>query len=687
MKKPDLNIGIRYLKGVGERRAESFARLGIYTVFDLLNYFPREYEDRRRLVPIADVRAGESVCIDALVASSVSPRDIRRGFSVTKIRVADESGGMNVVFFNQKYSVKQLACGERYVFFGKVEEQNGILTMVNPSFEKTCDMGKKTGSILPVYRLTAGISQEMLRAHMRTALLEFSEWVPEIIPDDIRMRESLAHVGYSYRQIHFPSSIDEAEIAKRRLVFEEFFVLSLGLMRLRSRREVEEGVAFLDTDTDEFYKALPFSPTNAQRRVINEAASDMGKKRPMNRIIQGDVGSGKTAVAAACAYLAYKNGFQTALMVPTEILAEQHFNSLAPLFEKLGMNVALLCGGMRVAQKRDVKALIESGKANVVIGTHALISDDVSFSSLGLVIADEQHRFGVRQRASLAAKGAFPHQLVMSATPIPRSLALIMYGDLDISIIDELPPGRLPVSTLIVNNSKRNDAYEFVRAQMDEGRQAYIVCPMIDEDEEGELRSVEKFAEELSATVFRGKKVEFLHGRKKSKEKDAIMQRFVTGELDAIVSTTVIEVGVNVPNATVMAIENAERFGLSQLHQLRGRVGRGEHKSYCILFSNVPKASPAAERLSALRATNDGFKISEEDLKLRGPGDFFGTRQHGLPELKIASLAEDMRVLDHARCAAKEVLSSDCELTSIENKALRERVLSMFDKSTGNSFN
>ncbi len=687
MERPDINSRITYLKGVGERRAELFARLGIYTVFDLLNYFPREYEDRRKILPISEVSVGESVCIDAFVASGVSTRDIRKGFSVTKLRAVDESGGIGIVFFNQKYSVKQLIQGERYVFFGKIEEQNGSRVMMNPSFEKKGDMGKKTGSILPIYALTAGLSQEMLRTHMREALSRFSEWIPEIIPDDVRRREKLAHVGYSYRQVHLPTDDEELSIAKRRLVFEEFFALSLGLMRLRSRRETEHGSVFSDVGTDEFFDALPFEPTAAQRRVIEEAAGDMEKERPMNRIVQGDVGSGKTAVAAACAYLAYKNGFQTALMVPTEILAEQHRNSLLPLFEKLGMRVGLLCGSMRAAEKRAIKELALSGEIDVLIGTHALITEDVSFSSLGLVIADEQHRFGVRQRAALAAKGKNPHQLIMSATPIPRSLALIMYGDLDISVIDELPPGRLPVDTLIVNNSKRQDAYEFIRKQMDDGRQVYIVCPMIDDDEESELRSVEKFAKELSATVFRGKRVEFLHGRQKQNEKEGIMRRFVTGETDAIVSTTVIEVGVNVPNAAVMAIENAERFGLSQLHQLRGRVGRGEHKSYCILFSNIAKSSPAAQRLEALRSTNDGFKISEEDLKLRGPGDFFGTRQHGLPELKIASLAEDMRVLDAAKREAKTVLEKDPELKSAENRNLRARMLSMFDVNEGNAFN
>lgn len=688
MMKSDLNTGIRYLKGVGEKRAEAFARLGIFTVSDLLNYFPRDYEDRRKTLNISDVRAGDKACINAYVSSNIKTRTPRRGFSVTEFRAVDETGGINIVFFNQKYSVGKLQAGERYIFFGKVEERGGKLSMTNPTFEREDSSGNKTGAILPIYGLTAGLSADIIRIAVKTALSEFSQGIPEVIPEEIRRKLKLAHVGYSYREIHFPTSEEELEIAKRRLVFEELFVLSLGLMHLRDRREYKSGIAIKDADYSKYISALPFKPTNAQFRVMGEIASDMKSTRPMNRIVQGDVGSGKTAVAAAAAYLAYKNGLQTALMVPTEILAEQHFASLSEELSQLGMKCELLCGSMKASEKRTVKGKCSTGEIDLLIGTHAIISEDVDFLRLGLMIVDEQHRFGVRQRAALASKGHNPHQLVMSATPIPRSLALIMYGDLDISVIDELPPGRLPVDTLIVNDTKRNDAYAFIKKQLDEGHQAYIVCPLIDEDEEGEMRSVEKFAEELSDTVFKGKQVEFLHGKMKQKEKDAVMRRFVSGETSAIVSTTVIEVGVNVPNATVMAIENSERFGLSQLHQLRGRVGRGTDKSYCILFSNVSKWSPAAERLQALRKNADGFKISEEDLKLRGPGDFFGTRQHGLPILKIASFMSDMRVLDLAKREAEKIAEEDRALKAPEYKLLRERILRMFDLSVGkNSFN
>ncbi|MBQ5777851.1 MAG: ATP-dependent DNA helicase RecG [Oscillospiraceae bacterium] len=688
MTHPDLNTGIRYLKGVGEKRAEAFAKLGIFTVGDLLNFFPRDYEDRRKTLDISELRAGDKACIRASISSAVKTRKIRNGFTLTEFRAVDESGGINIVYFNQKYVADKLSSGDTYIFFGKVEERGGRLTMTNPTFESEDSSGVKTGAILPVYSLTAGISADVLRGAIRNAINEFSGSLPECLPEDIRRKYKLCHVGYSYREIHFPSSEEELEIAKRRLVFEELFILSLGLMHLRGRRDTKAGIAIKNTSADDFFKSLPFEMTKAQMRVCGEISCDMQKPKPMNRIVQGDVGSGKTAVAAYTAYLAYINGIQTALMVPTEILAEQHFLSLSEQLSSLGMRVSLLTGSTRAAEKRKIKEACAAGDIDLLIGTHAVISEDVEFQKLGLMIVDEQHRFGVRQRAALATKGENPHELVMSATPIPRSLALIMYGDLDISVIDELPPGRLPVDTLIVNDSKRADAYEFIKRQLEEGHQAYIVCPLIDENEESELRSAEQFAKEISETVFSGKNVEVLHGKLKQKEKDAVMRRFVSGETSAIVSTTVIEVGVNVPNATVMAIENSERFGLSQLHQLRGRVGRGQAKSYCILFSNVGRWTPAGERLSALRASNDGFKISEEDLRLRGPGDFFGTRQHGLPTLKIASFMSDMKVLEAAKAEAERIVEADRDLNLPEHKQLKIRIREMFDVSDNkNSFN
>ncbi len=683
MTMPDINTEIRYMKGVGEKKAELFSRLGVYTVFDLLNYFPRDYEDRRKVVTLREAQVGEKVCVRGIAASDANTRNIRKGFSVTKLRIIDESGGINVVFYNQKYTAGKLRAGEKYVFFGKIEENDGKKCMMNPVFEQANAFGNKTGAIVPIYGLTAGMTADVIRRTVRAVLTEFSDRIPEVIPDNVRMSEELAYVSYAYNEIHFPQSMETLEIARKRLIFEELFVLCTGLAKLRKRSENEDGIPIENTNIDGFEKVLPFVFTNAQKRVVSEILGDMKRKRPMNRIVQGDVGSGKTAVAAAAAFAVKENGMQTALMAPTEILAKQHYGSLRELFDKLGIKTGLLTGGMKMSEKREIKERLASGEIDVIIGTHAVISDDVGFKNLALIIVDEQHRFGVKQRASLAKKGSSPHRLVMSATPIPRSLALVMYGDLDISVIDELPPGRQKVDTLIVNDGKRKDAYSFIRKQIDKGHQAYIVCPMIDEDESGELRSVEKFAEQLSKTAFSGKKTAFLHGKMKPSEKEKIMLDFSEKKTDAIVSTTVIEVGVNVPNATVMAIENAERFGLSQLHQLRGRVGRGKDKSYCIMFSNVPKNSPAAERLEALRKTSDGFRVSEEDLRLRGPGDFFGTRQHGLPELRIASLLNDMKLLACARNEAEKLTAEDFGLELPEHRELRNRIEKMFDMSIG----
>ena len=683
MTMPDINTEIRYMKGVGEKKAELFSRLGVYTVFDLLNYFPRDYEDRRKVVTLREAQVGEKVCVRGITASDANTRNIRKGFSVTKLRIIDESGGINVVFYNQKYTAGKLRAGEKYVFFGKIEENDGKKCMMNPVFEQANAFGNKTGAIVPIYGLTAGMTADVIRRTVRAVLTEFSDRIPEVIPDNVRMSEELAYVSYAYNEIHFPQSMETLEIARKRLIFEELFVLCTGLAKLRKRSENEDGIPIKNTNIDGFEKVLPFVFTNAQKRVVSEILGDMKRKRPMNRIVQGDVGSGKTAVAAAAAFAVKENGMQTALMAPTEILAKQHYGSLRELFDKLGIKTGLLTGGMKMSEKREIKERLASGEIDVIIGTHAVISDDVGFKNLALIIVDEQHRFGVKQRASLAKKGSSPHRLVMSATPIPRSLALVMYGDLDISVIDELPPGRQKVDTLIVNDGKRKDAYSFIRKQIDKGHQAYIVCPMIDEDESGELRSVEKFAEQLSKTAFSGKKTAFLHGKMKPSEKEKIMLDFSEKKTDAIVSTTVIEVGVNVSNATVMAIENAERFGLSQLHQLRGRVGRGKDKSYCIMFSNVPKNSPAAERLEALRKTSDGFRVSEEDLRLRGPGDFFGTRQHGLPELRIASLLNDMKLLACARNEAEKLTAEDFGLELPEHRELRNRIEKMFDMSIG----
>ncbi|NLG52817.1 MAG: ATP-dependent DNA helicase RecG [Clostridiales bacterium] len=683
-----LLLSIQYLKGVGERRAKLFARLGIETVFDLLTHFPRDYEDRTVIKRISDLTPGESVCIKATVMNTPARRKVRNRLSIARFKVFDESGYLNIVYFNMKYSLSGINPGEIFVFFGKVVDTQGMLEMHNPVFENINEAGHvKTRRIVPVYPLTTGLSQNQVSACVKNALTLYGDGISDPLPDDVRNTHKLSYVRYAYENIHSPASAEAIGIARRRLVFEELLILSAGLLMLKKRRVKQRGIAMEKGDVSVFTDNLPFKLTGAQRRALNEAAADMRKGVPMNRLICGDVGSGKTVVAAALMYLACVNGYQAALMAPTEILAKQHYKSLSKLFGKLYLNVGLLTGGLSAAAKRDIKNGLLSHEINIVIGTHALLSGDVGFDALGLVITDEQHRFGVLQRSALTVKGENPHLLVMSATPIPRTLALILYGDLDISVIDELPPGRRPVDTYAIDGEKRPRAYRFIREQLDAGRQAYIVCPLVEESDKVELASVKEFAEKLSENEFKDYSVALIHGKMKVKEKDAIMREFKNGGVSVLVSTTVIEVGIDVPNASIMMIENAERFGLSQLHQLRGRVGRGEHKSYCILVSDVNEGA-TRERLHALCRISNGFELSEQDLKLRGPGDFFGTRQHGIPNLKIASFSADLKTLKEAQAAAAEIIERDPGLKSAEHAELSERIKLLFAaEEYGNIFN
>jgi ATP-dependent DNA helicase RecG len=683
-----LLLSIQYLKGVGERRAKLFARLGIETVFDLLTHFPRDYEDRTVIKRISDLTPGESVCIKATVMNTPARRKVRNRLSIARFKVFDESGYLNIVYFNMKYSLSGINPGEIFVFFGKVVDTQGMLEMHNPVFENINEAGHvKTRRIVPVYPLTTGLSQNQVSACVKNALTLYGDGISDPLPDDVRNTHKLSYVRYAYENIHSPASAEAIGIARRRLVFEELLILSAGLLMLKKRRVKQRGIAMEKGDVSVFTDNLPFKLTGAQRRALNEAAADMRKGVPMNRLICGDVGSGKTVVAAALMYLACVNGYQAALMAPTEILAKQHYKSLSKLFGKLYLNVGLLTGGLSAAAKRDIKNGLLSHEINIVIGTHALLSGDVGFDALGLVITDEQHRFGVLQRSALTVKGENPHLLVMSATPIPRTLALILYGDLDISVIDELPPGRRPVDTYAIDGEKRPRAYRFIREQLDAGRQAYIVCPLVEESDKVELASVKEFAEKLSENEFKDYSVALIHGKMKVKEKDAIMREFKNGGVSVLVSTTVIEVGIDVPNASIMMIENAERFGLSQLHQLRGRVGRGEHKSYCILVSDVNEGA-TRERLRALCRISNGFELSEQDLKLRGPGDFFGTRQHGIPNLKIASFSADLKTLKEAQAAAAEIIERDPGLKSAEHAELSERIKLLFAaEEYGNIFN
>ena len=674
------------LPGVGEARAKKLEKLGLVRCRDLVTYYPRDYEDRRQGYTVRDAPLGCKVCVSAMAAEHPQRSRIRAGLDLVKVKVVDQTGVLHLTFFNQGYIQHAISAGEEYVFYGVVEEQGRRRTMVNPIFEPE-SRRSFTGRIMPIYPLTAGISNHMLAGLTRQALdADFP--VEETLPQHIRQAHKLASMEYALRNIHFPADDQALTLARRRLTFEELFYLSVGLTFLKARRDSSgPGLTIPLRPWEEFASLLPFAPTGAQRRVMEECARDMAGGRPMNRLVQGDVGSGKTAVAAYAAYLAVKAGFQTAMMAPTEVLAEQHARSLSQLLAPAGIRVGLLTGSLTAAEKRKLHKAIAQGEYDFIIGTHALISKTVAFQNLGLMIADEQHRFGVAQRAALAAKGTAPHVLVMSATPIPRTLALILYGDLDVSVIDELPPGRTPIETYVIHEDKRARMYNFVRKQVSLGRQVYIVCPAVEENpgaalpgEENpalDLRAVKSYAQKLRREEFPDLKIDFLHGKMKPKEKEAVMAAFAAGETQVLVSTTVIEVGVDVPNASLMIVENADRFGLSQLHQLRGRVGRGQHQSYCVLMT-ASKNPDTLHRLKTLAATTDGFKISEEDLKLRGPGDFFGNRQHGLPQMKVADLSGDMRTLSEAQEAARQLLESDPGLDREENRPVLTHVRQMF---------
>ena len=671
-----LNTDIRYIKGVGEARAKALAKLGVTDLRSLLSYFPRAYEDRRACKKITGLVPGEMSCVCAVVAGEAKLSRIRKGLDLVKLRVVDESGALELTYFNQSYLKNTFHTGETYVFYGRAEGTPRRLQMTNPLFERE-GTHQITGRIMPIYPLTAGVSQSMLYKAVEQGLAACVDELPDILPEDVRLAHQLCHTRFAYENIHFPTGDEALAAARRRLAFEELFLLALGLKLLRSRRTFVAGKRCRDTDPSPFFAALPFSLTAAQRRAVDDIARDLSLERPMNRLCQGDVGSGKTMVAAAAIYMAAKNGLQCALMAPTEILAEQHYRSLAPLLAPLGISCALLTASTRAKERRALNEALRSGELSLVIGTHALLSPDVQYQNLGLVVTDEQHRFGVDQRAALSAKGENPHLLVMSATPIPRTLALMIYGDLDVSVLDELPPGRQKIDTFAVPSSYHARIYAFLRKLVQEGRQAYIVCPMVAENDElpDERKAVTAYAEHLQTEIFPDLRVAPIHGKMKPKEKDAVMRAFAAHEIDVLVSTTVIEVGVDVPNAALMLIENAECFGLSQLHQLRGRVGRGQHKSYCVLVSDN-KGEENRARLKIMSSTNDGFAIAEEDLRLRGPGDFFGSRQHGLPALRVADLSCDLSLLHETQSAAEQLLAADAELAA--HPLLKARIELLF---------
>ena len=676
-----LSDPITMLKGVGEVRAKQLAQLNIFTLRDLICHFPRGYEDRTKLVPIEKLEPDVPACFRAMVMNTPRTSHIRKGLDLTKVQVADSTGRLNVTFFNSRFAAQQLEYGREYIFYGAVSGDFIGYSMTNPVFEAPESQPVTTRRILPIYPLTAGLTNAALLRLVQQALAVCG--LPEeILPAEVREKYGILPAERAYFAIHEPNSMAEAELAKKRMIFEEFFVFSAGLALMRAARKEKKTEPYTDFDMAPFYDSLPFTLTGAQSRAVGEILEDFRRGIPMNRLVQGDVGSGKTMVAAAAAYCAARNGAQTALMAPTEILAEQHFASLSALFVPLGVSVALLTGSMTGKQKKDVRERIAAGEVQVVIGTHALLSESTRFDNLGLVITDEQHRFGVGQRSRLSAKGEDPHLLVMSATPIPRTLALILYGDLDVSILDELPPGREPVDTFLVGESYRPRINAFIRKQVAEGHQCFVVCPAVEENEELGIKAASVWAETLQQTVFPDLRIALLHGQMKGAEKEAAMASFARGEADVMVATTVIEIGVDVPNATLMVIEDADRFGLSQLHQLRGRVGRGKAKSYCILTTHN-RNPETLQRLKALCKTTDGFKIAEEDLRLRGPGDFFGSRQSGLPAFRVADLGCDLAAMKDAQQASADWIDAYGASDTPEAKALRQRIGDLFARSEG----
>lgn len=671
----DAGSAISVLKGVGEQREKKLQKLGIATVGDLLTHYPREYKDRSQILKIAGLHFPMEEAAVFLAQIKEEGQNSRHGRLVyTRMRVYDETGAVWVVWYNQPYMKNSLKIGEWYLFSGRLQKKYGRVEVASPECERIGE-NFAGGRILPVYPSVEGLSQKMLRNLMEEALKQMGGGLQEELPLWLRKEYHLAERNFAIENIHFPKTEQGFHDARRRLVFEELFLLQTALYQLKST--LEDGAEGLRLKKKKALKdaeaLLPFALTGGQKRVLAEIEGDMSAGKTMNRLVQGDVGSGKTAVAMLAAYWTIQNGYQVAMMAPTEVLARQHEESFRRIFEPAGIAVVLLTGSLTAKEKRERLASIAAGEAQMIIGTHAVIQKGVAFQRLGLAITDEQHRFGVRQRSTLAEKGENVHTLVMTATPIPRTLALILYGDLDISIIDELPPGRQKIDTSAVDSRYHARIYAFIERHVAAGRQAYVICPMIAENEKLEVQSVLEYTEELVEALPHCR-VACVHGKMKAKEKQAVMDCFAAGGIDVLVSTTVIEVGINVPNATIMLIENAERFGLAQLHQLRGRVGRGAEKSYCILVSDT-KTKIARQRMKTMTESEDGFVISEKDLQLRGPGEFFGIRQHGLPELKIADLSCDMPILKEAQAAAAALLQKDRNLKLAEHQPLKEKIV------------
>lgn len=676
----DIFSDVKNLSGVGKKRLSLYNKLGIYTIKDLLYHFPSKYTDYSSPIPIQNALLDEVNIIRATVTKKLPAQRIKGGLTLYKVVATDYISDITIVFYNNFYAWDALSEDTEYFFSGKVSGNFIRKEMYSPTVLPV----DSDELVIPNYHLTEGLTSKMIRTNIKEALKIFDEYPYDFMPKEILSEYKLCSLSYALANIHFPKDENTRAIALKRLSFDELFLLQTGLLYLKRRNRSLTGCRMVEKDISAFHKSLPFEMTGAQKKAVAEITSDMQREIPMNRLLQGDVGSGKTAVAAAACYFAYENGCQSALMAPTEILATQHYETLNAFLSPLEINVSLLTGSMTAKQKKEVKEKLLSGECDVIVGTHALITATTEFKKLGLVITDEQHRFGVNQRATLAEKGENPHKLVMSATPIPRTMGLVVYGDLDISILNELPKGRIPIETYAIKGEGlRNRAFGFVKNQLDEGRRGYIVCPMIDETEDdSELKSVKEYHKKISEGFFKDYKTDILHGKMTSAEKDDVMSRFKNGEIQLLVSTTVVEVGVDVPNATIILIENADRFGLSQLHQLRGRVGRGKHKSYCILLTEN-LSEDTKKRLQIMTSTTDGFKISEEDMLLRGCGDFFGESQHGLPPLKIADF--DSVLLSETQTAAKKIIEKDEDL-SLHNE-LKKAVNSLFFKESENILN
>lgn len=674
----ELKQPVTQLKGIGPQKASLLEKLGIITIEDMILHLPRDYQDRRYICPIAEIHEDKDVLVQGIV-KNVKIDPYRPGRKqILRVFVVDETGGIEILFFNSRYLAQSFKTGKMYDFYGKPVHNKGKLQMVHPDFSLS-EKGDVRG-ILPVYPVTAGIGQKEMRKWMHMIVSQIDE-IADPLPEDMISRNNLCNLGYAVSNVHFPTDKIPLLQGKYRLIFDELLALQTGMMMARHKTVGTRNGIIIDNNAEaEYISGLKYSLTAAQQRVVHEISEDMKSGRIMNRLVQGDVGSGKTVVAEIALYKAVKAGLQGVMMAPTEILAKQHFESLSSGFEPYRIKVGLLTGSQTATEKEQIMEQLESGEIQILVGTHAIIQPGVKFADLGLVITDEQHRFGVNQRTALIKKGNDPHTLVMTATPIPRTLAVILYGDLDISIIDELPPGRQKIITRSITESQRDKQYEFIRQQLQQGRQAYIVAPLIEESEILDVKSVEELFNEMS-DMFQEYSVALLHGAMKQKEKDEIMDRFYKNEIQLLVSTVVIEVGINVPNATVIVLENAERFGLAQMHQLRGRVGRGSHQSYCILVLNG-KSEMAEKRAKLMVQSQDGFYIAEQDLKLRGPGEIFGTRQHGVPDLAIADLAKHIKILNEVKKEADFIMETDPMLTSEKYRGIRKRVEKLF----GNNF-